>query len=97
MQTPVQTSGLGSLTVRVYAFVSERMTDEALELFVDRKIAELMVKNWNRDEPDRAGELRVEPIELNIRRTETRSSVRAEALERSRAARWPPPRAQPRQ
>jgi len=63
VQTPVQTSGLGSLTVRVYAFVSERMTDEALELFVDRKIAELMVKNWNRDEPDRAGELRVEPID----------------------------------
>jgi hypothetical protein len=27
-------------------------------------MAELMVENWNRDEPDRAGELRVEPVEL---------------------------------
>jgi hypothetical protein len=38
--------------------------DEALELFVDRQMAELMVENWNRDEPDRAGELYVEPVEL---------------------------------
>jgi hypothetical protein len=31
--------------------------DEALELFVDRQMAELMVENWDRDEPNRAGEL----------------------------------------
>jgi hypothetical protein len=37
---------------------------EALELFVDRQMAELMVDNWDRDEPDRAGELYVEPVEL---------------------------------
>jgi hypothetical protein len=43
--------------VRVYAVVSEQMSDEALELFVDRQMAELMVENWDRDEPDRAGEL----------------------------------------
>jgi hypothetical protein len=43
--------------VRAYAVVSEQMCDEALELFVDRQMAELMVENWNRDEPDRAGEL----------------------------------------
>jgi hypothetical protein len=42
--------------VRVYAVVSEQMSDEALELFVDREMAELMVENWDRDEPDRAGE-----------------------------------------
>ena len=50
--------------VRVYAVVSERMIDEALELFVDRQMAELMVENWDRDEPDRAGELYVEAVEL---------------------------------
>jgi hypothetical protein len=36
--------------VLVYAVVSEQMSDEALELFVDRQMAELMVKNWDRDE-----------------------------------------------
>jgi hypothetical protein len=50
--------------VRIYAVVSEQMSDEALELFVDRQMAELMVENWNRDEPDRACELSVEPVEL---------------------------------
>jgi hypothetical protein len=49
--------------VRVYAVVSE-LSDEALELFVDRQMAELMVENWDRDEPDRAGELYVEPVDL---------------------------------
>jgi class 3 adenylate cyclase len=44
--------------------VSEQMGDEALELFVDRQMAELMVENWDRDEPERAGELHVEPVEL---------------------------------
>ena len=29
-------------------------TPVAVELFVDRQMAELMVENWNRDEPDRA-------------------------------------------
>jgi hypothetical protein len=37
--------------VRVYAVVSEQMSDEPLELFVDRQVAELMVENW---EPGRA-------------------------------------------
>ena len=50
--------------VRVYPVVSEQMSDEALELFVDRQMAELMVENWDRDEPDSAGELYVEPVEL---------------------------------
>jgi hypothetical protein len=50
--------------VRVYAVVSEQMSDEALELFVYRQMAELMVENWDRDEPDRAGELYVAPVEL---------------------------------
>ena len=38
--------------MRVYAVVSEQMSDEALELFVDRQMAELIVENWDRDEPD---------------------------------------------
>jgi hypothetical protein len=50
--------------VRVYAVVSERMSDEALELFVDRQMAERVVENWDRDEPDHAGELSVEPVVL---------------------------------
>jgi hypothetical protein len=29
-------------------------------------MAELMVENWDRDEPDRAGELYVEPVELEL-------------------------------
>jgi hypothetical protein len=40
--------------VRAYAVASEQMSDEALELSVDRQMAELMVENWDRDEPDRA-------------------------------------------
>ena len=50
--------------MRVYAVVSDQMNDEALELFVDRQMAELMVENWNPDEPDRAGEFHVEPVAL---------------------------------
>jgi hypothetical protein len=49
--------------VRVYA-VSEQMGDDALELFVGRQMAKLMVGNWDRDEPDRVGELYVAPVEL---------------------------------
>ena len=40
------------------------MGDEALEFFVDRQMAELMVESWDRDEPDRAGDLYVDPVEL---------------------------------
>jgi hypothetical protein len=40
--------------------------EEAFELFVDRREAELVVENWNRDEPERVGELQIEPIELEI-------------------------------
>ena len=50
--------------MRVYAAMSEQMSDEALELFGDRQMAELMVENWDRDEPDRASELHVERVEL---------------------------------
>jgi hypothetical protein len=49
--------------VRVYAVLSEQ-SDEALYLSIDRRMAERMVDNWDRDEPDRAGELHVEPVEL---------------------------------
>jgi hypothetical protein len=49
------------------------MCDEALELFFDRQMAELMVENWDRDEPDRAGELYVEPVELETSVNEPRA------------------------
>ena len=50
--------------------VVSKMGDESssrprkAELFVDRQMAELVVENWNRDEPDRAGELHVAAVEL---------------------------------
>lgn len=40
------------------------LLEEAIELFVDRRDAELVVAAWDRDEPDHAGELHVEPLEL---------------------------------
>jgi hypothetical protein len=39
--------------------------EEAVDLFATREEAEAVVRAWNRDEPDRAGELRVEPVELS--------------------------------
>ena len=61
--------------MRICAIVNEQMSDEALELFVDCQMAELMVENWDRDEPDRAGELYVEPVKL-----ETSAELAALAL-----------------
>jgi hypothetical protein len=47
----------------VFAVVSDPL-DEPLELFVDRRAAEAVVRAWDRDEPEAAGALHVEPIEL---------------------------------
>jgi hypothetical protein len=38
--------------------------EEAVELFPTREEAEAIVRAWDRDEPDEAGILRVEKIEL---------------------------------
>jgi hypothetical protein len=51
--------------VRFYAVVVDPL-EEAIEIFTERREAERVVENWNRDEPDRPGELRVEPIELDM-------------------------------
>ena len=40
--------------------------DEAFELFLDRQHAEQAIENWDRDEPDRAGELYVEAVEFEF-------------------------------
>jgi hypothetical protein len=45
--------------VRFYGVVSDPL-EEAIELFVTRREAVLVIENWDRDEPERAGELRVE-------------------------------------
>jgi hypothetical protein len=37
---------------------------EAIELFLDRGEAKRVVENWDRDEPDQAGLLRIEEIEI---------------------------------
>jgi hypothetical protein len=47
----------------VFAVVSDPL-DEPLELFVDRRAAEAVVRAWDRDEPEAAGAIHVEPIEL---------------------------------
>ncbi len=47
----------------VYGVISSK-TEQAVELFVNREDAEEVVSNWRRDEPDDAGALRVEAIEL---------------------------------
>jgi hypothetical protein len=39
---------------------------EAIELFLDRDDAVRVVADWDRDEPDRAGQLHVEEIELEL-------------------------------
>jgi hypothetical protein len=36
----------------------------AAELFTSREEAEAIVQAWDRDEPEQAGTLRVEPVEL---------------------------------
>jgi hypothetical protein len=49
--------------MEVFAVVSKE-TDQVIELFLSRAAAEEIVANWDRDEPERAGELRTEAIEL---------------------------------
>jgi hypothetical protein len=51
--------------VRFYGVVCDSL-EEAIELFTDRRQAELVVENWNRDEPERAGKLRVERVDLEV-------------------------------
>jgi hypothetical protein len=51
--------------VLFYGVVSDEL-EEAVELFIHREAAQRVVEKWNDDEPDRAGELRVESIELEI-------------------------------
>jgi hypothetical protein len=48
----------------LFCGVVSESSEEALALFVERREAERIIENWDRDEPDCAGELRVEPIEL---------------------------------
>ena len=46
-----------------YSVVCDPLED-AVELFPTRREAERVVENWNRDEPERVGELHVELIEM---------------------------------
>jgi hypothetical protein len=46
-----------------WAVVSDS-TEEAVELFTTREEAEAIVRAWDRGEPDQAGALRVELVEL---------------------------------
>ncbi len=47
----------------VYGVISSK-TEQAVELFVRREDAEVVVAGWRRDEPEDADALRVEVIEL---------------------------------
>lgn len=58
------------------------MSDEALELFVDRQMAELMVENWDRDEPDHAGDPRQLGLDFEIRPRRARGQMIDVPLER---------------
>jgi hypothetical protein len=49
--------------VNFYGVVSDFL-DDALELFPTYEEAEAVVQAWDRDEPDQAGVLHVEMIEL---------------------------------
>jgi hypothetical protein len=55
---------VASLTMRVYGVVSERL-GEAIEIFADRREAERVVQNYDYNEPERSGELFIEPVELD--------------------------------
>jgi len=46
--------------------LGSRTTDYHAVFFGDRRDAERIVENWVRDEPERAGELRIEPIERSV-------------------------------
>jgi hypothetical protein len=46
-----------------YGVVSEFL-EEAVELYCTREEAEAVVRAWDEDEPDEAGTLRIEPVEL---------------------------------
>jgi hypothetical protein len=49
--------------VRFYGVVDSWL-EEAVELFVRREDAERVVREWDRDEPEQAGLLHVEVVEL---------------------------------
>ena len=48
-----------------YYGVVDACLDEAVELFLKRRDAEQVVEDWDRDEPDQVGLLRVEVLELD--------------------------------
>jgi hypothetical protein len=49
--------------VRFYGVVDQSL-EEAVELFLRREDAERVVRDWDRDEPEQAGLLYVEAVEL---------------------------------
>jgi hypothetical protein len=52
-----------------YGVIDDRL-GEVVELLLDRRGAERVVDDWDRDEPDQAGLLHVETIDLELARTE---------------------------
>ena len=48
-----------------YGVVDDSL-DEAIELLLERGEAERVVENWDRDEPDQAGLLRVEVVNFGL-------------------------------
>jgi hypothetical protein len=56
-------SGGVAAAVRFYGVVDSWL-EEAVELFLRREDAERLVRDWDRDEPEQAGLLHVEVIEL---------------------------------
>jgi hypothetical protein len=48
----------------LFSAVISDSTEEAIEPFTTREEPQAIVQTWDRDEPDQAGALRVEPVEL---------------------------------
>jgi len=51
------------LSVRFYEAVSD-VLDDAVALLPTREEAEAVVRAWDKDEPNEAGALHIEPVEL---------------------------------
>jgi hypothetical protein len=50
--------------VTIFYGVVDDSLGEAVELFLDRREAERVVEDWDRDEPEQAGLLRVDVVNL---------------------------------
>jgi hypothetical protein len=76
--------------VLLYGVASDS-TAEAVELFTSREETEAIVRAWDRDEPQQAGALHVEHVELvSGGENQAGKYCRARAVEELHRSGWPP-------